>query len=239
MIKFFRKIRQKLLTENRFSKYLIYAIGEILLVVIGILIALSINNWNESKKDRITERDFLISIQNDLKQDTVFLSGQIKNSKFFLSRYHFINPKFQLSDEYKVEVKDTAYQLRRFTNSLRSFGPTTGAYNSLISEGKTSLITNKELLKKIQEIYEVEFRSNELITKRSEDILLKLHWERRLEIDRNPYLYPNDIKDELFLAELNYKNRYFLFYLRRKELYKKMMTEVIASINEELKRFNP
>jgi len=50
MIKFFRKIRRQLLTENRFSKYLLYAIGEIVLVVIGILIALQINIWNENRK---------------------------------------------------------------------------------------------------------------------------------------------------------------------------------------------
>ena len=49
MIKFFRKIRQRLLTENKFSKYLLYAIGEIILVVVGILIALKINNWNSLK----------------------------------------------------------------------------------------------------------------------------------------------------------------------------------------------
>ena len=53
MIKFFRKIRQKMLTENKFSKYLIYAIGEIILVVIGILIALSINTWNERRVNNI------------------------------------------------------------------------------------------------------------------------------------------------------------------------------------------
>lgn len=51
MIKFFRRIRQKLVTENKFNKYLIYAIGEIILVVIGILIALQINNNNEAKKN--------------------------------------------------------------------------------------------------------------------------------------------------------------------------------------------
>jgi len=49
MIKFFRKIRQNLLMENKTSKYFKYAIGEILLVVIGILIALQINNWNEKR----------------------------------------------------------------------------------------------------------------------------------------------------------------------------------------------
>ena len=52
MIKFFRKIRQRLLTENKFSKYLLYAIGEIILVVIGILIALQINNANEANNPR-------------------------------------------------------------------------------------------------------------------------------------------------------------------------------------------
>mgnify|MGYP001591841413 CR=1 FL=1 len=51
MIKFFRRIRQGLLSENKFSKYLLYAIGEIILVVIGILIALQINNWNEKRKN--------------------------------------------------------------------------------------------------------------------------------------------------------------------------------------------
>jgi hypothetical protein len=52
MIKFFRKIRQKLLVENKISKYLLYAIGEVVLVVIGILIALSVNNWNEGNKKK-------------------------------------------------------------------------------------------------------------------------------------------------------------------------------------------
>lgn len=68
MIKFFRKIRQNLLSENKFSKYLIYAIGEIILVVIGILIALSINNWNEKRKYKNLEIVTLIEIQKGLNQ---------------------------------------------------------------------------------------------------------------------------------------------------------------------------
>jgi len=63
MIKFFRKIRQKLLSENRFSKYLIYAVGEILLVVIGILIAVQINNFNEQNKTYQEQRDYLMLIK--------------------------------------------------------------------------------------------------------------------------------------------------------------------------------
>ena len=69
MIKFFRKIRQKMLIENKFSKYLIYAIGEIALVVIGILIALSLNNWNQKKSERNSETQYIFSLIEDAKTD--------------------------------------------------------------------------------------------------------------------------------------------------------------------------
>ena len=66
MINFFRRIRQKLLSENKFSKYLLYAIGEIALVMIGILLALQVNNWNEQRKDNATEQKMLTALQEDL-----------------------------------------------------------------------------------------------------------------------------------------------------------------------------
>jgi len=77
MIKFFRNIRQRLLTENlsmeRAGRYLLYAIGEIILVVIGILIALQVNNWNEYKKDRAIERKLLIELTDNLKINSLRL----------------------------------------------------------------------------------------------------------------------------------------------------------------------
>jgi len=69
VIKFFRKIRQRLLSENKMSKYLIYALGEIILVVIGILIALSINNWNERNKRRSQEIQLLSLMKTELEQN--------------------------------------------------------------------------------------------------------------------------------------------------------------------------
>ncbi len=67
MIKFFRKIRQSLLVEGKTGKYFKYAIGEIVLVVIGILLALQINNWNEARKTRNKEMSYLTNIKNDLE----------------------------------------------------------------------------------------------------------------------------------------------------------------------------
>ncbi|MAU16125.1 MAG: hypothetical protein CMH46_11370 [Muricauda sp.] len=69
MIKFFRKIRKNLLSENKFSKYLLYAIGEIVLVIIGILIALQINNKNEQRKSENKIVSILKEVQNDLGLD--------------------------------------------------------------------------------------------------------------------------------------------------------------------------
>ena len=70
MLKFFRKIRQNLIGKGDAKKYLLYAIGEILLVVIGILIALQINNWNQNRLNQIKELDYLQQLQSDLQADT-------------------------------------------------------------------------------------------------------------------------------------------------------------------------
>jgi len=81
MIKFFRKIRKKLLSENKYSKYIFYAIGEIVLVVIGIIIALWINNLNIIIQKKIEETNILKELKNDFKKDKVDFKINIKNYK--------------------------------------------------------------------------------------------------------------------------------------------------------------
>ena len=93
-MKFFRKIRKQLSAESKTQKYLRYAIGEIILVVIGILIALQINNWNEARKTQMAQKDLLLSLLEDLKvdetkfkEDTTSLSSVLKlHENLFLFR---------------------------------------------------------------------------------------------------------------------------------------------------------
>ncbi len=66
MLNFFRKIRRKLSNENKFIQYSRYAIGEILLVMIGILLALQVNNWNESRKQNIELNECIVSAKSEL-----------------------------------------------------------------------------------------------------------------------------------------------------------------------------
>ncbi len=158
MILVFRKLRKQLLTENRFSRYLIYAIGEIILVVIGILIALSINNWNENRKNSIEEKGILenllenlnlskiqseqlISEENQLKQQLIQILGVDSND-------HKVNAKTISDSIFKNAVWD-----------LQSDMPTFNTYNNLKSTNKLSLIKNKHINQKFTEL---EFRQNKL-----------------------------------------------------------------------------
>ena len=145
MIKFFRKIRQKLLSENKFSKYLIYAIGEILLVVIGIFIALQINNWNELRKEKEQETIILSDLKEDLTATRLNFVETIKNQeKMILSSRDLIDA---------IEAKDYSTH----TDAIRKYIRTgafshhrevaiLGSYDAIIGSGKTSIIKNKELL---------------------------------------------------------------------------------------------
>jgi len=81
MIKLFRNIRKKLLAEGKTSKYFKYAIGEIFLVVIGILIALQINDWNEQGKNQTLEKRYIAELRSDLQKDSIAIQDMIKNFK--------------------------------------------------------------------------------------------------------------------------------------------------------------
>ncbi|MCS5491331.1 DUF6090 family protein [Algoriphagus limi] len=80
MISFFRKIRRKLLSQNRVTRYLTYAVGEIILVSIGILIALQVNNWNEERKTKVFEKEILSLISENLTRDSVLITQEYQKA---------------------------------------------------------------------------------------------------------------------------------------------------------------
>jgi len=152
MIKLFRTIRQKLVSESRFNKYVIYALGEIALVVIGILIALQINNWNEAYKNARMEKSYLINLQQDLISDLVRLDELKSNfeiavkSKDFLTRA--INLESGRSDSLGINF-------RNLSSFVTDFIPNATTIDELKNSNGLYLISNPTLRRQIVTLYNI------------------------------------------------------------------------------------
>lgn len=149
MINFLRKIRKKLAHDNNPLKYFRYAIGEIVLVVIGILIALSINNWNEERKERQQEVTSYCRIKEDLESDKHRIETIIE---FVVERQVICK---QLLLKLHSTPKDKAVIIDDYLAAVRSdvFYPNRAAITDLTSSGKLSLLHNEGLKKRIFEYY--------------------------------------------------------------------------------------
>ncbi len=149
MISLFRKIRHKLLQQNRVTRYLAYAVGEILLVVIGILIALSINNWNEENKNAKRENAFLINLQEDLRSDSLHLKEI--NEKLGIA----VSYKRVFENQMKGNVTDpdslNAHFLMQY-NILIDFVPNSTTVDELSNNG-LNLISNPLMRRQIVSLY--------------------------------------------------------------------------------------
>ncbi|MAU15802.1 MAG: hypothetical protein CMH46_09715 [Muricauda sp.] len=180
MIKFFRRIRKKLLSENKFSKYLIYAIGEIILVVIGILIALSINNWNEKQKDLAQEQLILKQLQREYTSNLNQLDEKILMRNEGLEACQVLLNYIDRSVPINAnEFYKTIWQIIRDP----TFDP---IVNDIIGSEKLRLIQNQELVELLSnwssEVYQVQELELQYQKFRSEIIV---PCSNRLGITRN------------------------------------------------------
>ncbi len=139
MIKFFRKIRQNILSKGKMGKYFKYAIGEIILVVIGILIALQLNNLNENRKNSAFEKEILIQIQENLKNDIKALTEVEMNFNAAITSTNKI-----LNEEVSQNIEDSIHVWLGAIIQFDRFQPLTNAYEVLKSNGFDK-VSNKQL----------------------------------------------------------------------------------------------
>ena len=143
MIHLLRKIRANFVQQNRFTKYLIYALGEIVLVVIGIMLALYFNNLNTLKENKSKERWYLLNIVEDLEYQKVILEDMrdhveetIIIGKELIKDFNIIN-SFSETEELNEKL-NLLLEIYNFPN-------TNNTYQELVSSGQLGLITNKTL----------------------------------------------------------------------------------------------
>jgi len=156
MIKFFRKIRFNLMEQNKTGKYLKYAIGEIVLVVIGILIALQINNWNESRKQKKQIHTNILSIAKDISNDTVLQQRIMKSLKKEIKAGELLVP---IMESEKQMIQDSLNFILKFNDltSVYVIPDETNTWSLLKSSGVLSEFPDAKLLGMLQDYYNSYF----------------------------------------------------------------------------------
>jgi hypothetical protein len=255
MIKFFKIIRQNMLNENKFSKYLIYAIGEIILVVIGILIALAINNNSEEGKIKIKELKYLKGIKSDLNLNL----NELKNYK--IARETSVNSAEIILGFFEEEntIDPNQFNLHNLNVQIwYPFKKNDNTFQELINSGNLAIISNdsiKSTLLNMQLGYKQIIFLEEHLTYDFENYLYPIYFSiSDLKSDIGNYTFQkskgtegvnSDLSEEKIKKLLNnqtFKNGFMLTVFNNSQLileYNKMtlMTEkLIISIESELEK---
>ena len=250
MIKFFRKIRQGLLTENKFGKYLIYAIGEIVLIAIGILIALSLNNWNENRKVRIKEVTFLDKLTKEINEDIIRLNRndsivaiQVSQSKKALKLFHLAKT-----------VKDIIRVDSLFSFQWNNLYINVSTYDEMINTGNFYTLKNKSLQKRIvnyynsvkgdqiyiQAVNETSDRLRNSPNLNSFNYLIRNYDKNRFDITKIDTSWINDKNSHSYLALYKfYTDAQTQSNIYRRNVFQRNITEgydLVKAIEQELKK---
>jgi len=174
MIKFFRKIRRNLLSEGKTGKYLKYAIGEIVLVMVGILLALQVNNWNEIRKDSIKEQQILKQLTEEYNSNFLQLEQKIAHRKKIIEASTKV---LQYIDKPLNINNDSLYSQLNVMIGNPTFKP---IENNLVNSGDILLIKNKKLNQLL-----TTWSSNVIHIKEIENIWNKEMWESVIPLFNN------------------------------------------------------
>jgi len=245
MIKFFRRIRKKLLDEGDLKKYLIYAIGEIFLVMVGILLALQVNNWNEDKKAELRGSSFLVELKKNIESDIAFL--ELEDS---IRGMHEFNSEKALSKFYQAKnFQDLLEVDSLFTYELGDLKMSRTVYDEMLNTGSIYTLKNDILKKKIADYY-TAIESIEYIIKEIDATSTELsdnHASRQLIlISRSNGVFTNKIKDT-WIGDPNHPeylalHQFYIFTqtntnITRRRFYKYILyegKELLKEIEKEL-----
>lgn len=236
MIKFFRISRRALMETGKTTRYFKYAIGEIILVVIGILIALQINNWNENRKYALDKTQFLNGMKLELKLDIDRADTLIARYKERLSYFNMVDPSYNLHDLDIVPLPDSSNVLDydKLMRRLMPFKPNNGTYQAFTTYGSTRVLKNNELLIDLQRYYSIIEDYNFNTYETMKNVEAQLNWNRAYEKKYKPYKTIESLNDKEFIAELSYFFDTMHSYLSLLFYVKNEADELINDIDQEL-----
>jgi len=242
MIKFFRKIRHRLLTENKISKYLLYAIGEIVLVVIGILIALQINNWNENKKEKNQSIFYHQQLINDLQIVISSLETDMNWARIVKTEINKATTILDTGTANATNLKTLDFAIGNYFRLNRQL-PEITSYEEMKSSGQLYLIYNKSLRNDIADYLRIHYNTTNIYAELNTKVNQSKFLDPYVKFDENNTLRSNLYSyDFLELSTnkivVNTLSRY-AFHWEAKysfaNILKEEAEELSEKINKELK----
>jgi len=226
MIKFFRHIRQSLIMENKTSKYLKYAIGEIVLVVIGILIALQINNWNQDRLATIEEHNIYKNLNNEFKTNKDLLQNSVDANKNSMASGKVLMDLIG-SDETYLKTKNVDSLIFQFFE-MGGVHFSENTVLEVVQSGKMQYIQNDSIKNLIfdwtqkKEGVENSYKSRERVSNlllaymykkyplKNIDVYGVLKWKEPSKLDVDKLAIFNDVEFESLMDDLLYNLQGFL-----------------------------
>jgi hypothetical protein len=166
-----------MIKENRVSKYFLYAIGEIVLVVIGILIALQINTWNENRKLEQKREDLIANLIVDFKANKIDIKSALEKSTDHINKMNIFYRIIQ-GDQPEVSIDSLRKVMIGFFGAPE-FSPVTTSYDEALSTGNIGLLNNKPLLESINSFTKNTRIFESLVERAEENFFLGSGWELR------------------------------------------------------------
>ena len=158
-MKLFKNIRRSLIDQQNLKKYLLYAIGEILLVMIGISLAFQLDNWNENRVKQDAEIRFYENIKEQIIDDKKLIAGQKEYNNHYLTQFKYANEIIETNDRSKL---DTLGMLVRNFSKYSDFDKQGNIYETMVNSGQIKLLHNHKIVNGIRELEELYNYTNRM-----------------------------------------------------------------------------
>ena len=255
MIKFFRNIRQSLIMENKTSKYFKYAIGEIVLVMIGILLALQVNNWNNNRIEASKEQLLLKNLQTDFKTNLSELKYTYDTStEAYVACVKLLEI---IKDDSSINPSEIESLIDKIINKIRSLDLISGSIDEILNTGSLHIIQDPELRKQLSnwtfyvndtgddiQIYtdylfgilipslteKAILRNTNKPTNFLDDLNLPIISKSGFKIDYNKTIRTLEFENQIYNNALNY-----MYALNAYKIMETYLNDTLELINDNLK----
>lgn len=158
-MKLFRGIRQSLIKKGNLKKYLWYAIGEILLVMIGISLAFQLSNWDDNRIKKNAENRYYESVRAQITDDKENIQGQKEYNNHYMTEYKYVNAIIENNDRSKL---NTLGLLIRNLTQYSDFDKQGNIYETMVNSGQINLLKNHKIVNGIRELEEMYIYINRM-----------------------------------------------------------------------------